>query len=426
MDLTDIYNFIDTETCYGHEKDFIAFNKVLSYLNIDTSKFKIIHIAGTNGKGSTAGFIASILSEDNKKTGIFSSPHVSDYRERIKFNNLLISEADLYKITFKIKDNYDEIKNILKRKLSYFEMSFLISLLYFDYKKCEYIIVEAGIGGKNDITNCLKNKILSIITTISNDHENILGDSLEKIALNKSGIMMKNSKFLTYRYKNEIDDIFIKEARKNNSKIYFYDKSDINIINMDIDRSIFRLRDYEKDIFKIRLFGYHQIENASLAIKAISIIDSSIDISSIKNGIKKFELAGRMETISKNPRIIIDGGHNSEALKVLYENIKNKITEDDILIFGMMKDKDIFKEIKILTNLFDNIILTKAMYERAFEPEELLSELKLEDKNIILAENISGAYEEATKLAKETSKIICTGSFYLIGELKEIVNDRMI
>lgn len=422
MKLTDIYNFIDTETSYGNKKDFIGFNKVLSYMKIDLEKFKIIHIAGTNGKGSTSGFISSILVEDGKNIGLFSSPHVSDYKERIRYNNKKISETDFIEIVINIRRNYIDIIAILNRKLNYFEMSLLIALMYFNKLDLDYTIIETGIGGREDITNILNQTVLSVITTISTDHTGSLGNTLEEIAWHKAGIIKENTPVISLKHSREIDKVIIEEADKKNAPIYFFDKDDIDILEINPFNTVFKLKEYGDYKFNLNIFGIHQVTNGAMAIKAVNILEDIEGLDIINKGISKFKLTGRMEKIHENPSIIIDGAHNLEALDILYTNIKDIIDRDDILIFGTMKDKDTIDEVRKLSDLFQNIILTKAEYERAYRPEDLKDKLKLNNKNIFIEENSRNAVKKALQIAQKNSRIICTGSFYLIGEIKEELN----
>lgn len=423
MNLTDIYNFIDTETSYANKKDFIDFNKVLSYMKIDIDKFNVIHVAGTNGKGSTSGFISSILVEMGKNIGLFSSPHVSDYRERIKFNNKKISEEVFIEVVSDIIENYDSIKKIMDRKLNYFELSFLIALIYFNKLNLDYIVIETGIGGREDITNIFRQTKLSVITTISKDHTESLGNTLEDIASHKAGIIKENSKVVSLKHNDEIDKVILAEAKNKNSLICFLDIKDIEVLDENLFNTIFKIKKYNDYEFKLNILGKHQIVNAALAIKAVSLLENIDNLNIINKAISEFKLTGRMEKLHDNPTIIIDGAHNLEALNALYINIKDIITKDDILLFGCMKDKENINELKKISELFENIILTKAKYERAISPYELKDNLN-SNKNVYVELNSEDALKRALQISSKDSRIICTGSFYLIGEIKEAINKK--
>lgn len=403
---------------YGHCKDLNNFKEVLALFNIDESDFKIIQIAGTNGKGTVGTFLSNFIANSSKKVGHFISPHLIDYRERFKVNNNIISKEKFIEITEIIKD---KLSDKLKNSLTYFELSFLVALLVFKHEKVEYLILETGIGGRFDITNIFSNNILSIITTIAYDHTNILGNSLEEIAYHKSGIIKPYSKVVSYSHTREVDEIIEKEALNKKADLDFLNKKDIKILKMDINGSDFIFLSEE---FHTSMIGKHQIYNICLALKAFLLLNIAYNKTIIKSIINKLQFEGRMEKINSNPTVIVDGAHNDEGLEILNKNIKYLNLEDFILIVGSMNDKNIFNKLEKVILRAKTVIFTKIDYERAIEPEKLVKLLNLQNKEYHILTNLKEIKEFILNNVKKEDLVLITGSLYLVGEFKKVFHEE--
>ncbi|QQK07799.1 bifunctional folylpolyglutamate synthase/dihydrofolate synthase [Miniphocaeibacter halophilus] len=401
---------------YGHCKDFNNFKEVLALFKIKESDFKIIQIAGTNGKGTVGTFLSNFIEGSNKSIGHFISPHLVDYRERFKVNNKIISKESFINIVKKIKNTLaDELKN----KLTYFELSLIVALLVFKYEKVEYIILEAGIGGRYDITNIFSNNILSIITTIGYDHVNILGNSLEEIAYHKSGIIKPCSKVVSYSHTSIVDRLIEKEALEKHSNLSFLNKEDVKILNMNLNGSDFT---YLSEEFHTSMIGKHQVYNICLALQAFLLLDIEYNMDVIREKINSIQFEGRMEKINYNPTVIVDGAHNDEGLEILNKNIEYLNIEDFILIVGSMNDKNIFNKLEKIISKAKIVIFTKIDYERAIEPEKIMNLVNLQKKQYIIINNIKEIKDFIVNNIKKEDLVLITGSLYLVGEIKKIFN----
>lgn len=396
---------------YGHFEEEDYMKNLLLLFNSPQKNMNIIHIAGTNGKGTTGFFLSNLLIDNGYKIGHFMSPHLSDYRERMKLNGKLLDKSNFIQAVEMIYEKKELIEKQM-RWPTYFEMSLLIALLSFK-DKIDYLIMETGIGGKEDATNQIGNTILSIITTIGYDHTHMLGSTLEEIAGHKAGIIKEGVPVLSLTHDEKVDQILRKTAIKNHSKIYFLE--DLSDYRMNNGRGIVS---YEGESVQLNMAGVHQIVNSSLAIKACEIIIGrkfNIDI------LSRITFEGRMEFLMKSPNFIVDGAHNEEGIEILIENLGYLEYNKLILILGTMKDKEV-KNFSKLVDKADFVILTKIDYIRAQSPEELLIDYKREGLEIYYEDSLEVAVDFSQKLASPNDLILCTGSLYLIGDVRNYLN----
>ncbi len=331
---------------------------LLDYLNNPQNNFKSVHIAGTNGKGSVSSFIVSILEEEKIKTGHYTSPHLVKFNERIKVNNIEISDEQL--------DNYvNKLKEIIiEKRATFFEATTAMAFRHFADEQIEFGVIETGLGGRYDSTNIL-NPVLSIITNITIDHVQQLGTTVESIAGEKAGIIKENTPCITASDDERVLNIFEETCRQKNSK--FYNVNQIfDVIDYHIERDGLSIKaSDDKELYELYspVNGKHQIKNILCAIQSIKLLNeiAGTDISkdAILNGIKNVcantGLHCRIETFSRKPNIILDVAHNVGSIKALVETIrlfdKNKVH----LVFGIMKDKDYESVIKMLSSIGDFI-----------------------------------------------------------------------
>lgn len=386
----------------GIKYDLKNINLILDKLGRPEKSFKAIHIAGTNGKGSVSAMINSVLMESGFKTGLYTSPHILDFRERILVDGKLISKKFIIGFTNQL------ISLIEKIKPSFFEVTTALAFEYFREKQVKFAVIEAGLGGRLDSTNVLK-PIIEIITSVSIDHTNFLGNTIEKITKEKAGIIKKNSVCVIGSVSEKSKKIIRQVCKKQNAKLI--DSSKTNISNLHLP-----------------LIGNYQKHNLRTA--AASLIEVFNEISEqkknvkIKNNIKRglrnvianSNFHGRFELISNNPKIIIDVSHNEQSLKNLAGNLKQVKYKKLYVIFGLMKDKqlsDCVAQIKRLKA--EKIILTKPDYKRAAEPEEL-AEFFESKKNIVLQDAIKDSYKFVKSALKTGDLLLVTGSFFVVSD----------
>jgi len=356
-------------------------------------KLQFIHIAGTNGKGSTASFTASILTELKEKVGLFTSPHIFDFRERIRVNGKKITEAEVISFCTKIK----ALK--LDFEPSFFEITFVLSLVHFQAKNCSICVIETGLGGRLDATNCILPKI-SIITNIGMDHMKFLGNTLKEIALEKAGIIKEDTMVVIGKTQNEIKELFTDIAKEKNSQITFADESTSRTLE---------------------LYPSYQIENLQTSLKTLELLSYSISQEiiqkSIDNLLKNTGLFARMTLINRNPTIILDVSHNEDGikatLKALNMNPKGKL----IVLLGSSNDKDI----NLHMNLFPDkaiIYLCTFNNERSRKFKEYQN-LKAQNPKIKeVFEDVNLAIRKLNERLSKEDTLLVIGSFFLIADFK--------
>ncbi len=375
--------------------------KFAKILNNPQNNYKIIHVAGTNGKGSTSAFIAKILIEHGYKVGLYTSPHLVKFNERIKINEKDISNKELKKEINKLKKIVE--KN--KIKTTFFEFTTMLAFNYFSKQKIDYAVIEVGLGGRFDATNIVKPNI-SVITNISKDHTKILGNSLKKIAFEKAGII-KNSPIITAEKNKKIISIFRKICKEKNTKLIQIDEY---CKNSKKENKIINNLFYKK--IKLGLNGDHQFRNALTATVSIFSLNEKILEKSIISGLKKAKFNGRIQTISNKPIIIIDGAHNQEGIKTIY-NFAKKQKNKKILLIGLSEDKPI-KMIKNLCKEFDEVVISKSNF-KPMKIDKIFSNVKGWNLKCIAFENIKDAKKYCLSKLKHDDFMLVTGSLYFIG-----------
>ncbi len=397
--------------------------KIIDNLPLELGNINFIQVAGTNGKGSTSHYLTSILKESGYNTGMFTSPHLQDLRERITINKKWISTQDFADSLLRVKEISEELlsKDIIKETPTYFEHMLLTSLFYFCKEKVDFAIMEVGLGGRLDATTTLS-PILSIITTISYDHTKTLGKSLALIAAEKGGIIKKDTPILCGCNTNTVANRTIRKIAESRSAPFFnaFDKNNRTSFTRESDHynSLYSSEEGEYR-FKVFMNGDHQVRNAALSIKAMEILkDLGIDISksAMISGIEKNSVPGRIETFDFHHGVILDGGHNEESIKALSGYLREKGKKDLTLIFGVLRDKKYKKMIKYLQPFISNIIVTEPLSPRALPAEKLRKAFS--EKKILIQKDLKFALKEALKFNKE---ILITGSLYLAGEMRTLV-----
>ena len=385
----------------------------LNHLGNPQQDLKTIHIAGSNGKGSTASFISSILQEFGFKVGLYTSPHFVKFNERVVVNRKQIE--DEYISSFIITHD----KYIDEHQLTFFEVTTAMAFQYFKEMKTDYCVIETGLGGRLDSTNVL-NPLAVVITTISLEHTNVLGNTIEQIAAEKAATIKNNLKVFTGYLKKEAMDVVEKKCTETKSNIY---RLKDFVSEFDEQVSLSYWQDNQLEI-NPPLNGKYQKFNAALAAltisKTFSFEDEQIYKAGISNVSRNTGLQGRYEYYHKNPTIIFDSAHNPEGVESFLGEFAKEATsyKKKVLIFGAMRDKDISNMIQILSSNFNEILLTEIQYERAANPEDIKrlgEQLNIASK--IIREPIK--YIEDFKLKNRDECLVVLGSMYLLGEIKQ-------
>lgn len=403
---------------------------LLEELGNPQKKLKFVHVVGTNGKGSVSTMISSVTTCAGYKTGLFTSPFVTTFRERIQIDKKYIDIDEFCSITQTVKSKIEKIE---KNGLSptFFETVLAVALCCFEKNGCELVVLEAGIGGKDDSTNIIPAPLVSAITSISLDHTEVLGDTVEKIAVSKCGIIKKGSTVVSFPKVNggldfvpqskEAAAVIEQKCREAGCNLIFPDANAVSHISRSISGTSFMFDGMQ---IKTGFTGDHQIANALVSFCAVNALRNSgfsITDEKMKQGFSQAFIPARMEVIESERPVIIDGGHNEGCMQALAKMIKMHLPQKEITaVLGFMKDKDSLSSLKIIAPLCKNIVFTLADKARGETPENLAKEAQGLCDNIYIESDISRSYEKAKQLCSENGAIICAGSFYLVSEIRKL------
>ena len=383
----------------AYKSDLTNTVKLCDSLDNPERKFKSIHIAGTNGKGSTAHMLSSVFQEAGYRTGLYTSPHLKDFRERIKINGQMIPEQDVVEF---VKNNKPFFK---KNSLSFFEMTVGLAFDYFAHREVDIAIVETGLGGRLDSTNVIK-PILSVITNIGLDHTKFLGDTLEEIAVEKAGIIKKNIPVVVGETQiKAISDVFKDVSREKDVELYFADSLEW------------------LPVYKCDLNGKYQIKNTNTAIAAIKVLQlqgEPITDDNIMNGLLNVVyntgLHGRWQKLLENPLVICDTAHNKEGLEIVMEQVREQKYKELHIVIGMVNDKNIESALSLFPK-DAKYYFCQANIPRALDISELYNIAKAMGLNGEMHKSVREAYADALEFASEEDFIYIGGSTFVVAEV---------
>lgn len=394
-----------------------------AYLGNPQKKIKTIHIAGTNGKGSTSHMLASVFQCSGYKTGLYTSPHLKDFRERIKLNGEMIPQDFVIDFVERTKAFSDELNP------SFFELTFVMALEYFVQQNVDIAIIETGLGGRLDSTNVITPEI-AVITNIGFDHMDILGDTIEKIAVEKAGIIKQNTPVIIGESLSATKSIFLEKAKEKNAPVFFAEEAYKIIsgkpVNEKLEVEICHKSTGQSKIYNLDLPALYQSKNLRTALTALDVLKNKYSLKeeyieyALSNVKDITGLHGRWEVIQRNPLIVLDVAHNVDGIQQLINQITNSSYKKLHIIFGMVKDKEIEKVLELLPK-DATYYFTKAQIPRALPENELLQRaLKFNLKGSSY-ENVNNALKAATDKASEEDMIIVCGSVFVVGEVDVIV-----
>lgn len=405
-----------------------ATRQLMALFGNPQDKLPTIHIAGTNGKGSTAMMIATILEEAGYKVGLFTSPALVDFNERIRINREPISDQQLMWAAKEVREKTAEIDI----HFTEFELFSAMGWLVFAEEQCDIIILEVGLGGRLDATNIVQKPLLTVITKIALDHQQYLGDTIYEIAGEKAGIIKPEIPVIMYPQVDEAKKAIFEKAKAANSPV-----SEIDEARLEFELSNTRSQafGYKGEQYELQVLEAHQIMNACLAIESMQqlrkIAGWKVSDEAIKSGLAKTVWPARFEWIHENPDIIIDGSHNVDGIIQLRDNMLRYFPDRPrIAVIGMLKDKDFHQVLSEILPIFDKIITVAPNTPRALEPEDLAKEIaqfQIQDEDSIIAvSDYQKAFEISMEWAKEydNNPVICIfGSFYYVGYMRQIVEN---
>lgn len=390
-----------------------------SLLGNPQKKLRFIHVAGTNGKGSFCAMLDSVLRQAGYKVGLFTSPYIRFFNERICFDGAPISDGELAEVTSYVRPFADS----MEEKPTEFELITAIGFEYFKRKECDVVILEAGMGGRLDSTNIIDSPALSVITGIALDHTSFLGDTVEKIAYEKAGIIKKGVPVLFGGNDASAEDIIRRKAAERESEFFVTDRSAISNICPSLSGTSFDFGD-RKNI-EISLLGLYQPLNTANVLTAVDILRSqgiSVSEESIYLGLKAAKWHARFELLSKDPVIIYDGAHNPEGISAAVRSIKAYFPEEKVYVLsGVMKDKDYNAIATDLATVASHAFTVTPDNPRALDAKEYAAVLREHSIKAVAFESLKEALQTAVKKARaDKTPLFCLGSLYMYSELIEI------
>lgn len=404
---------------FGIQPGLDRIRELCRQLGDPQDSLRFVHVAGTNGKGSTCTEIASVLTDAGYKTGLYTSPYVIEFRERIRLNGEMITPEDLIEVTEKVRS----AACFLSQKgvnITEFEAVTAAAFLYYAENHCDVVVLETGLGGRFDATNIIRDPICTVITSVSLDHVMILGNTLTEIASEKCGIIKPGHPVITSsRQDDEVLDVIGKAAACNCSELFVSEPSELSVVNEDITGSDVLYQGYP---LHIPFAGRHQVENVSLTIKAIEVLRRSgysVTDEQLKDGLSRAVIPARIEVISKEPLVILDGSHNDGSTAALAAAVRSFLPGKRILaVMGMMADKDIDSALSHLLPLFSKVIAVTPSNTRSMEAEKLCE--KIIRKGVLsqaLPDPIEGVKYALEQLCDYDALIVC-GSLYLSSDVR--------
>ena len=428
MNYQEALEFIEKSHKFGMRLGLENTFKLLELLGTPQDKLKFVHVAGTNGKGSVCSFISNTLKEQGYKVGLYTSPYLETFTERIRLNGNNIPEEDVARIITILTEKIEQMASEGYAYPTEFEIETAMAFYYYYEQEVDYVVLEVGLGGRYDATNVIKSPLASVIVSISLDHIGVLGDTLGKIAYEKAGIIKEDSIAVVYKQNPEAGEVIKSVCEEKNTRYVEADFQNLVIKKSDINSQVFdcTVMDEKFENMEISLIGDHQVNNAVLALTVIKVLKDERNVEISKDAIRKAFLntkwPGRIEKIKDNPTFIIDGAHNEDGAKSLAKALEKHFSGKKMtLLIGMLKDKDIDSVLEILIDKFDKVITTTPDSDRAIDSEELKEKAEKYIKNVISIPKIEDAVKYTLENAEKDEIIISAGSLYMIGHVRQLI-----
>ncbi len=419
MDIHETFEFISSYSNPARRSDFVRVRNLLEKLGNPDKSLKFIHVAGTNGKGSTCAMLASIFRKAGYKTALFTSPHILRYNERMQIDGSPIPDDDLIRVTGKVKDAIDSITDEVL-KPNWFEMMMASALVWFAEEKVDIVVFEVGLGGLLDATNVIDVPECAVITNIGLDHTQILGNTLEEIAAQKAGIIKSDGTAVVYRGSESVEKVFEDRCSEVGAELIKADFDSIKPISEDIFGQTFDVEGLEN--IHIPLAGEHQKKNTAVVICTVRALQAKgwkITDENIRDGLEATVWPVRFEVVSKDPLFIIDGGHNPQCAEAVRDSLNSLIPAGTRIVFltGILADKDYKDVIDILGSVSKEFITVTPSSHRALESDDLAQFIENRGYIVTPCETIEEGIETAIRTA-DGGVVCCVGSLYLAGDVR--------
>ncbi len=410
MNYNEALEYIHSLLIFGSKPGLGRITELLKKLGDPQDRLKVIHVAGTNGKGSTCNMLASVYTAAGYKTGLYTSPYIVDFRERIQLDGNYIPKDDLGRLCERVKDTGVEVTE--------FEFITALALLWYKEQNCDIVILEVGLGGRFDATNVINSPLCSVIMKIDYDHTAILGDTLEKIAFEKCGIIKKGCPAVSYPLQ---DAAAMKVIESSSENLTVPETDKIEVKDSSIEGNSFI---YKGTSYKTKLIGTHQIYNAVTAIETVRAAGLPVDEQALINGIASATVPARLELISKDPVVFLDGAHNPNGAEALSQFMKN-YSGQIVAVMGMMADKNCSGFLReVLKYCSDVITVTVKENPRTISAEDLAKLAEEFCSSVTVCESYDAALDLAKEKTKGKKPLFVFGSLYLAGALRENLISR--
>ena len=417
MNATEAIEYIHSVCWKGSIPGLGRTQALLEKMGNPEKKLKFVHIAGTNGKGSTAAMTASILRKAGYRTGLYTSPYIYRFHERMQVDGLEITDEELSEITEYVKP----LAESLTESPTEFELVCCIAFEYFVRKQCDIVVLEVGMGGAFDATNVIETPEVAVITNIGLDHTEVLGDTVEKIAETKSGIFKENGHAVVYRSTPSVEAVYEKVCAEKHVKLVKADFDSLRLKKHTLDGQVFDCGD-RKDLV-LPLLGDHQLHNASVVLSIVDtlkIIGWNINEQNIRDGMKDVKWPGRFDVVSHSPLFIIDGGHNPQCIEALVKNVEDYLHDRKVIaLTGVLADKDYADMYVPIMPFVNQFVCITPPNPRKLESAELAKYLRTKGAHAVGSDSIMDGVKTALELADSDGVVLCFGSLYSIGSIRD-------
>ena len=416
MTAKEAMQFIHEKVWQGSKPGLTRTRELLSKMGDPQKRLRFIHIAGTNGKGSTSAMLAEMLNAAGLKTGLYTSPYISDFGERMRINGEPISAGELASIT----EFCAPLALSMEDRPTEFELVTAIAMEFFVRGSCDVVVLETGLGGRLDSTNVIESPLCSVITNIGLDHTRELGDTVEKIAAEKAGIIKENCPTVIYELPENIKSILSKRCCELSSPLTAADFGTISAISDSRQGQVFSYKEFEN--LTLPLLGSHQLKNAAVALETVKVLRSQgIEISddAVRRGLSETQWPARFEIISENPFFVVDGGHNPQCAETVAENLVKYFPDiKRVVLFGVLADKDYMGQAELLSPAADVFVTIAPNNPRALDSAVLAEKLKVFGKPVTACTSIGEGVKTALGLAGKDGVVCSVGSLYSAGAVR--------
>lgn len=419
MDYKEAMAYINKVQWSGSRPGLSRIEELLKLLGEPQKQLKFVHIAGTNGKGSCAAMTASVLKAAGYKTGLFISPYLYYFNERMRINGKPIENDALTDIVSKVKLQADKMED----QPTIFELMTAAALLWYAEQKCDIVVLEVGMGGRLDATNIIDAPEAAVIMNIGLDHTEALGDTLEKIAAEKAGIIKEGCDCVIYEPRADVEKVIRERCKKMHAKLTI---ADFSKIEKEFDSLYGQTFKYKGDSYAIPLLGEHQLKNAAVVIEIVRVLNDKgwvIEQDELEHGIYAVSWPGRFEVVKDEPYFVVDGGHNPQCAETVAANLHSYFPDmKHVILIGVLEDKDYTGLTEIINREADEYICVTPDSPRALPAEDLAEFLKRYNKPVRACATIEDGVDAALEAAGEEGMACAVGSLYMVGKVRACFN----